>query len=304
VTLSGYLNVDKPLGMTSHDVVGWVRRHLREPDGAKLSKVGHAGTLDPLATGVLVVCIGTATRLSEYVMDSTKRYRARVRLGVTTDTYDAAGEILARCDASQITQNDVEAVLPRFIGNIQQIPPMYSAIKQGGRKLYDLARAGETVERPPRPVRIDSLTISDFGLFADDQSSGWDFTLDVTCSAGTYIRSLAFDIGEVLGVGAHLAALTRTASGSFVLEKAVTLEALPADDWTRYLLPPDAPLNAWPAIRLSAEDALRVRQGQSVREHPSEADAQLARAYAPDGQFMALLRADTGVWKPHKVFVE
>jgi tRNA pseudouridine55 synthase len=283
----GFLNIDKPLGMTSHDVVAKVRRK------AGMKRVGHAGTLDPLATGVLIVCLGNATRLSEYVMQSTKRYRARVHLGVTTNTYDAEGGILQQQDPSHITPEAVEAVLGRFLGDIRQIPPMYSAIKQGGRKLYELARAGATVEREARSVRIDSLTISEW--------QPPQFTLDVTCSAGTYIRSLAYDIGEALGVGAHLAGLVRVASGSFTLEKAVPLDVwLAAEDWESYLIAPSDALRDWPAIALNAAEVERIQRGQAINAD-GNGDG-LAFGYAPDGRLIGLLRADGSLWRPHKVF--
>lgn len=282
----GFLNIDKPLGLTSHDVVARVRR------GLKIKKVGHAGTLDPLATGVLIVCVGGATRLSEYVMNSTKRYRARVHLGVTTTTYDAEGEMVAQHDAGHIQRDTVEAALVPFLGDIQQIPPIYSAIKQGGRKLYDIARAGETVELQPRAVRIDSLTISE-----------WQppyFTLDVVCSAGTYIRSLAHDIGAALGVGAHLAALVRTASGTFTLEKAAQLDDAIAD-WQRYLVAPADALADWPAVQLDDVMLDHVLHGRAIVSVDAAPEL-LARAYAPNGQFIAILKGDGAVWQPHKVF--
>ncbi len=284
----GFLNIDKPLKMTSHDVVARVRR------GLKVKKVGHAGTLDPLATGVLVICAGAATRLSEYVMHTQKRYTAWVRLGVTTDTYDAEGEMLLVRDASAVTRADVEQALPRFTGDIQQVPPMYSAIKQGGRKLYELARAGETVERPARPVRIESLVITDW--------SPPQFTLDVTCSAGTYIRSLAYDLGEALGTGAHLAGLVRTASGSFALENAVTLETLlEADDWQRHLIPPQQALMHLPLVTLDGQQLDHIRHGRPI---PADGDtrAELAQAQDADGQFTAILKRDDDLWRPEKVF--
>ncbi|MEO8606737.1 MAG: tRNA pseudouridine(55) synthase TruB [Chloroflexota bacterium] len=285
----GFLNIHKAQGMTSHDVVAKVRR------GLKIKKVGHAGTLDPLATGVLVVCLGGATRLSEYVMQSTKRYRARVYLGATTDTYDAEGEVQLRRDASYITRADVESTLAPFLGDIQQIPPMYSAIKQGGRKLYDLARAGDVVEREPRAVRIDSLEIMDW--------SPPEFTLDVTCSAGTYIRSLAYDLGESLGVGAHLSGLSRLASGRFKIEDALTLDdLLTAEDWMQFVIPPQTALAGWPAVHLTAEYADHILHGRAI-QYPDSQITDLAFAYAPDGQLMAIVQAGDGLLRPHKVFL-
>lgn len=284
----GFLNIDKPLKMTSHDVVARVRR------GLKVKKVGHAGTLDPLATGVLVICVGAATRLSEYVMHTQKRYTARVHLGVTTDTYDAEGETLQIRDASAVTRADVEQALPRFTGDIQQVPPMYSAIKQGGRKLYELARAGEVVERPARPVRIESLVITDW--------SPPQFTLDVTCSAGTYIRSLAYDLGEVLGTGAHLAGLVRSASGSFALENAVTLETLlEADDWQRHLILPQQALTHMPLVTLDSQQLDHIQHGRAIPADGAT-QAELAQAQDADGQFAAILKRDDDLWRPEKVF--
>ena len=285
----GFLNINKSPGMTSHDVVAKIRR------GLKIKKVGHAGTLDPMATGVLVICLGYATRLSEYAMASGKRYRARVHLGETTDTYDAEGEILSRCDAGHIAMDDVERELVAFTGAIEQVPPMYSAIKQGGKKLYELARAGKTVERPPRQVTIESLQISE-----------WEnpyFTLDVICSSGTYIRSLAYDLGEVLGVGAHLAGLTRTASGKFTIENSVSLDDLfGVSDWKKYVLPPEFALDAFPQLQLNTIDSDHVRHGRSigVSEVP---EADLIRAYDEQNRLIALLKDDgNGGLRPHKGF--
>ncbi len=285
-SLFGFFNVDKPSGMTSHDVVARVRH------ACGIKRVGHAGTLDPLATGVLILCVGGATRLSEYVMHATKRYRARVHLGVITDTYDAEGEIVQARDASQITQEMVEQALTAFVGEIEQVPPMYSAIKQGGRKLYDLARAGQTVEREARRVRIDSLTLSDW--------QPPEFTLDVTCSAGTYIRSLAYDLGEALGVGAHLAGLRRTASGRFTLENAVPLDTLlssPAD----YLIPPSVALADYPALVLDAGSVEEIRHGRAIAGTLDR--GQIAMAYGADGDLVAVLTPKDGRLQPLKVLI-
>lgn len=274
--------------MTSHDVVAKIRR------GLGIKKVGHAGTLDPMATGVLIICLGGATRLSEYVMNSTKHYRARVHLGVTTDTYDAEGQVLQTRDAAHITQADVENLLNRFRGDIQQLPPMYSAIKQGGRKLYDLARAGETVERRPRAVRIDSLELSDW--------SSPEFTLEVVCSAGTYIRSLAYDIGEALDVGAHLTGLARLGSGTFRLENAVTLDGLlAAADWQQQLVSPATALADWPTVHLTDAEIDHIQHGRAVPMGDTPVE-DLAFAYNGDGDLIAILQRDDGLLRPHKVF--
>jgi tRNA pseudouridine55 synthase len=259
-----------------------------------MKQVGHAGTLDPLATGVLVVCVGAATRLSDYVMHGTKRYRARVRLGETTTTYDAEGEIVGRRDASPVTREAAEAALAPFIGDIRQVPPMYSAIKQGGRKLYDLARAGETVEREPRPVRIDSIVLAEW--------QPPELTLDVTCSAGTYIRSLAYDLGEALGVGAHLAGLVRTASGRFTLENAVPLDTLLIDP-AAYLVAPSTALQDFPALVIDAATEAELRFGRAIAA-PAEPlpDGAELMAYDPAGRLIAVLQAERGRLKPRKVF--
>lgn len=287
----GFLNIDKPPGLTSHDVVGRVRRIFG------LRRVGHAGTLDPLATGVLVVCVGPATRLSEYVMASTKGYRAVVQLGVVTTTYDAEGEVEAQHDASGVTQAAVAAVLPRFTGEIQQLPPMYSAVKQGGKKLYELAREGKTVERQPRTVQIDALRVIDF------DAATARFTLDVTCGSGTYIRSLAYDIGGALGVGAYLAGLVRTQSGRFRIKDALSLDTLAAaDDPTAHLIPPHAALADYPTLALSPAELDDIQHGRRIDGAHDVPDASLAFAFAEDGEFIAVVMAVDGKWKPHKVF--
>lgn len=285
----GFLNVHKPLRITSHDVVARVRHNL------KVKKVGHAGTLDPLASGVLIVCVGAATRLSEYVMNSTKRYEALVHLGVETDTYDAEGAILAEHDVSHVTRADVEQALTAFVGPIEQMPPMYSAIKQGGRKLYDIARAGETAELKPRPVTINALEILD-----------WRppfVSIAVTCSAGTYIRSIAHDLGAALGVGGSLGGLLRTNSGRFTLSDATLLDTLVADpDWTQRLIQPQTALVDWPQIRPDAEGIVDLEHGRVI-EAVDAVDGTLALALRPDDSLIAVLKAFGGVWVPEKVFL-
>jgi len=285
----GLLNVHKPPGPTSHDVVTQVRR------GTRVSKVGHAGTLDPMASGVLVLCLGPATRLSEYVMRSPKRYEARLRLGITTDTYDAEGEIVEQRPLAHLTAAQVEAALDSFRGDILQVPPMYSAIKRGGKKLYNLARAGQNVPRDPRPVTIFRLDMVGCDLPF--------LTLAIECSPGTYIRSLAYDLGEALGVGGHLTGLVRVGSGVFRLEDAVPLAAL-ADSfaggtWRAHLLPPDLALGDMPALELDAAQALRVANGNAIET--SAATGQV-RAVDPAGNLLAILDGKGGFWQPVKVF--
>lgn len=286
----GFLNVDKPLRVTSHDVVARARRAFR------LKKVGHAGTLDPLATGVLVLCVGAATRLSEYVLHTTKHYRARLHLGVSTDTYDAEGQIVSQREIGHITHKVVEQALAQFTGEIAQIPPMYSAVKQGGRKLYELARAGLTVEREARRVTIHRLEVVDW--------TPPECALDVMCSAGTYIRSLAHDLGEALGVGAHLAGLVRTASGAFTLEDALPLDDLLATlDWTRHIIPVEVGLASMPRLTVDAVNADQILHGRSIPVGDDASEGELRRTYGPDGAFFAIVQAKGSHWRPHKVFL-
>jgi tRNA pseudouridine55 synthase len=285
----GFVNVNKPQGVTSHDVVARTRRTLG------LKKVGHAGTLDPLATGVLILCLGGATRLSEYVMDTTKRYRATVRLGVETDSYDAEGRVMRERDVSGITRDDVERLLPTFVGGIEQVPPMYSAIKQRGRKLYALARAGEVVEREARLVTIHALELVEW--------SSPLVVLDVTCSAGTYVRSLAHDLGEALGVGGSLDALERTMSGSFTIDDAVKLDVFLADpDWRRYVVSAAHALSEYTRVTLTGSAVNDVYNGRSISKSDDIADGELAMGYDLGDELLAVLRADGSLWKPVKVF--
>lgn len=292
MTAFGLLNIDKPQGVTSHDVVAIARR------GTHIKKIGHAGTLDPMATGVLILCIGNATRLSEYAMNHQKSYHATVHLGVETDTYDAEGAVVSTND-TMISREQVEAVLSLFRGDINQIPPMYSAIKKGGKKLYELAREGKTLDLDARPVTIDKLEIL-----------RWDypeFDIQVDCSPGTYIRSLAFDIGQAVDVGAHLSALRRVRSGTFSVDEGVTLEtlreAMDNDDWQRYLLPADLAVQDLPRLDLDDNQAKIIESGGFLERSNSE--VAIARAYDSAGEFFAILEPRENhpdLWKPRKVF--
>jgi tRNA pseudouridine55 synthase len=293
----GILNVDKPPGLTSHDVVDAVRRISGQ------RKVGHAGTLDPMATGVLLVCLGKATRVAEYLMAGRKRYRATIALGTSTDTYDAEGEVVSSGGATDFARADVEAALQHFVGRIEQVPPMYSALKHHGQPLHKLARRGQVVERQPRLVEIDEITLL-----------GWtppSLTIEVACSKGTYIRSLAHDLGQRLGNGAHLAALVRLASGRFRLEDSVSLERLEEafqhGQEQAYLLPLDEALLDCPAMIVGAADARRIARGQPFSGEPPQSgsvEPTLYRAYGPDGDFLALVvyQFAAGRWQPKKVF--
>jgi tRNA pseudouridine55 synthase len=298
--LTGLLNINKPTGITSHDVVNRVRKLAGQ------RKVGHAGTLDPLASGVLLVCLGQATRLIEYLMASRKQYRATLRFGTTTDTLDAEGQITTQNDPSGLTEAYLRQILPNFLGEVEQIPPLFSAIKKAGQPLYKRARAGEIVEVEPRVVTIYDLTWV-----------AWqppDLTLDITCSPGTYIRSLARDLGEAAGPGAHLAGLTRTASGPWRLAEAVSLETLEQEAaqgssmWQQHLHPPDQALTHLPKVTLSAAEAAHVQQGRQIQidfaSGASHLD-HLVRAYTPDGDFLAILtlvEPNAKLWQPKKVF--
>jgi tRNA pseudouridine55 synthase len=300
--LSGILNIDKPPGMTSHDVVDVVRRVTGQ------RKVGHAGTLDPMATGVLLVCLGQATRVAEYLMAGQKRYRATIVFGATTDTYDAEGEITGTGGRTDFSRDEIEVALTRFVGPIEQVPPMYSALKKQGQPLYKLAREGKSVEREPRPVKIDGIELLDW--------TPASLVLEVTCSPGTYIRSLAHDLGQELGSGAYLATLVRLGSGQFTLQEAVSLdrleEAFQHGQEERYLLPLDEAFLGWPVMLVGAKDAQQIVHGQGVPGDPPR-DGQeggdlsvmpLYRAYSLDGDFVAIMfyHAASGQWRPKKVF--
>ncbi|GIK58303.1 MAG: tRNA pseudouridine(55) synthase TruB [Chloroflexi bacterium] len=284
----GILNMDKPTGITSHDVVNRVRRV------AGLRRVGHAGTLDPLATGVLLLCLGRATRLVEYMMGQPKTYEVVIRLGQNTDTYDAEGEVVAERPC-HITPYDLTTALAQFRGPIQQTPPLYSAIKKDGQPLYKLARQGKEVEIEARAVTIYQLEQLAFNLPL--------LTLRVVCSSGTYIRSLAHDLGEALGCGGHVAALRRTAVGHFTLDTAVPLGTLTPENLATHTLPLDTTVSHLPAVNFSEIEATRLWQGQFVRHQPHQSLANLARAYTSDGQFMGIvILSATNEWQPHKMF--
>ncbi|MGD8489995.1 MAG: tRNA pseudouridine(55) synthase TruB [Anaerolineae bacterium] len=294
--LSGILNVDKPPDMTSHDVVDVIRRIVGQ------RRVGHAGTLDPMATGVLLVCLGQATRMSQYLMAGRKRYRATIVLGATTDTYDADGEVVTTGQRSDFTRDEMGTALQGFVGRISQVPPMYSAIKKDGKPLYQLARQGKTVEREPRTVEIDEISLLDWAAPA--------LIIEVGCSPGTYIRSLAHDLGRALGTGAYLASLVRLQSGRFRLEDAVSLsrleEAFRNGQEMEYVLPPDEALLEWPAMVVGAEGARRISHGQSVpcRSLAGADLGERCRAYSADGEFLAIMSYDKALdrWRPTKVF--
>jgi tRNA pseudouridine55 synthase len=314
--------VDKPLEWTSHQVVAAVRKWSRQ------RRIGHAGTLDPLATGVLLLCLGKATRVSPYLMASTKVYRATLRLGLSTTTHDAEGEIVAQCEVD-VSREQFDRILPRFLGQIDQVPPAYSAVKRQGKRLYEYARQGVEVHVPPRTVQIHGLSTVDW--------TPPQVILDVACGPGTYVRALSRDLGQALGCGASLVDLRRVQSGQFCAEQAVHLSVLEqayaeadADAGVRALIrthlhPLDLAFAHLPSLVLDADDARRLTMGQGVQVALQEShgpglvpvdghsrtfqDTQThryARAYGPGDQFLALVawHEETDCWRPRKVFTQ
>ncbi len=310
-TPDGLLLIDKPQGVSSHDVVARVRRIIG------IRAIGHAGTLDPFATGLLILCVGNATRLSEYLLGEIKRYSGRMKLGERTNTDDLDGEVVERRDVI-ITPDAIARARVAFTGHIQQIPPQFSAIQIGGKRAYKLARSGETVDLQARPVHIIALALT----MATDATC---IDLQMTCTAGTYVRAVARDVGEMLGCGAHLVSLRREQSGPFTLAAAVTLETLQhaaaEGRWTEHLLPKDRAVDHFPACHLNAAASQRLLLGQTVSgglatanpdasitsQVDSSADAPCpCRVYndSAAGDFIAIgeFNPATGMVKPVKVF--
>ena len=289
--ISGVLVVDKPVGLTSHDVVQIVRK------GTNIRRAGHTGTLDPRASGVLVILIGPAVRLSEYVSASDKRYQAVVRLGVSTDTFDAEGKI-ENTSPVNINEEQFEEALTHFVGEIEQVPPPYSAVKVKGRKAYEMAREGEEVDLLPRKIQVYNLELLEWAVP--------EAVIDVYCSSGTYVRSLANDLGEKLGCGAHLVGLRRTKSGRFTLRDAVPLRKLKEHfengTWYQLLIPAADALSDWPSVELDHEQVEAVRHGHRV---PAESGVgTMVRGISEQGELVALLEfvEATSEWQPKKVF--
>jgi tRNA pseudouridine55 synthase len=289
--ISGVLVVDKPTGMTSHDVVQVIRR------GTNIRRAGHTGTLDPRASGVLVVLIGPAVRLSEYVSASDKRYQAVITLGKTTDTYDEDGKITSSAEVN-VTEERFNEELQKFVGEIEQVPPPYSAVKVKGQKAYDMARKGEEVELAPRLIKVYSLELLEW--------APPEVVIDVYCSSGTYVRSLAHDLGERLGCGATLTGLRRTKSGRFTLRDAVPLrklnDAFIDGTWYQYLIPAAEALSDWPTIEVNTTQMEILSHGNRI---PAENGA-TSRAIGVNeqGELVALLELDETLheWQPKKVF--
>ncbi|MDP2134951.1 MAG: tRNA pseudouridine(55) synthase TruB [Sulfuritalea sp.] len=284
--LDGVLLLDKALGISSNHALQAARRLFNA------EKAGHTGTLDPLATGLLPLCFGEATKFSGELLDADKRYVATVQLGVTTDTADAEGQVLERRPVD-VSRNDLESALAAFVGEIEQVPPMYSALKRDGKPLYEYARAGIELQRAARRVRIYELRL----LEADDDLAGNRFRFEVRCSKGTYVRTLAADIGARLGCGAHLAALRRTGIGALDVATAhslATLEALAPEARDVLLQPPDSLLSSLDMACLDAADASRLRHGQAVRWSAGEG-ARL-RVYDHERRFIGVCRQLADGW--------
>ena len=287
-SISGFLNVDKPSGWTSSDVVA----KLRSAFGLRKRglKIGHGGTLDPMATGVLPICIGSATRLSSFILSGEKIYLMSARLGEATNTYDSEGEVTASNDSSHITSKDVESALPTFSGEFDQIPPMYSAIKKDGQPLYKLARQGKTIALEPRRVLVRSLELT-----------AWappDLTLRIHCGSGFYARSLAHDLGQRLGCSAHMTSLRREQAGVFRIEDSLQLDSLIDaacnDAWIRSLSKPDHVLKHLNAVVIDGSQTDAFLHGREIRETDAtiQTEEALLCVYARTGQFLGL--AQTG----------
>jgi tRNA pseudouridine55 synthase len=295
--ISGILVVDKPIGMTSHDVVQVIRT------GTGIRRAGHTGTLDPRASGVLVILVGPAVRLSEFISAADKRYQAILRLGSATDTYDADGRFTRQSEAPvNVSAEQFEAVLKQFVGEIVQTPPPYSAVKKNGRRAYEMAREGEEVELAPRKIQVYHLDVLEW--------APPEVVIDVHCSSGTYVRSLANDVGNALGCGAYLVGLRRTKSGRFTLRDAVPLrklqEAFQAGNWYQYLIPAAEALVEWKAVELNPDEVEEVKHGNRVKA-ALEAEPGLVRGISMAGELIAimdLMKNEDGSleWQPKKVF--
>ncbi len=278
--ISGLLLIDKPVGPTSHD------------GGGRLRRVGHAGTLDPLAGGVLLIGLGQTTRLLEYLVGLDKVYETTIRLGQTTTTYDAEGEVIAEQPVA-VTSEEIVAALPTFRGPIRQRVPAFSAVKRDGQPLYQAARRDKPLDDLPER----EVTIHNLDLLAYEPPL---LTLRVACSSGTYVRSLAHDLGAALGCGGHVAALRRTAVGSFTLAEAVPLDALSAENLADHLLPPEAAVAHLPRLEVGEADAARLALGQRLAAHPDAAVGHVA-AFGPYGHFLGIVEVDGEVLRPRKM---
>ncbi len=296
-TIDGIINLNKPQGKTSFQMVALVRRLTG------VRKTGHSGTLDPAATGVLPILIGRATKLASFLTDSAKTYRAEIEFGRSTTTYDSSGDTIDEGDTSSLTFETIEKKLERFRGDIEQIPPMFSALKHQGKPLYKLARAGIEIARAPRKLHIFRLEIQNWQTPL--------LSVEVECSKGTYIRSLAHDLGQTLGCGAHLKALIRVQTGPFHIDQSVTTDQLETgfqnNSWQSFVHSPDIALSRLTAITIKASEKSNITQGKPVTpvDEQEASKNELVRVYSEEGQFLALVHfnQETGLWHPKKVFV-
>lgn len=296
--MHGILPIYKPRGYTSHDIVHQIRRIMGQ------KRVGHTGTLDPEVEGVLPICLGQATRVVEYIQNRPKRYRGKMRLGISTDTEDQTGSIIEKQAVTQLTRQQIEEVFEQFHGEIEQIPPMYSAVKVQGKRLYELARQGKEVARKPRKAMIYHLQcLSDVveGAFPIIE-------FDVICAKGTYVRTLCVDIGKKLGYPAHLASLIRTESGPFHMDDCYSLDQLSQiqseEERRQLLFSLDEALGHLPCLIIHESDVPRVLNGASFQVGELNIDAQIIRIYSESGRFCALYRLEKSMAKPEKVFRE
>ncbi|EOU1699338.1 tRNA pseudouridine(55) synthase TruB [Clostridium perfringens] len=293
--MNGVINIYKNTGMTSFDVVAMVRRV------AKMKKVGHTGTLDPAASGVLPVCLGKATKIIDYIMENKKVYRVNLKLGMVTDTYDLEGEVLREKDASHITKDEILNCINSFVGTIDQVPPMYSALKQNGVRLYELARQGIEVHREARKVTIYS--IENIKIESND-----NIQMDVCCSKGTYIRSLCYDIGEKLNVGATMAALERIQNGPFTKEEAINIEDLTEELLEKHIISIEKALDSFEKITVNEKFGKLLRNGVKVfdnRMYSEEVEFnKLYRVYEDNGVFLGLGKRDEKGFKLEKLLIE
>ena len=286
--ICGLLNLNKPIGATSRDVVNRISRPLRK------IKVGHAGTLDPLASGVLVVCVGAATRLIEYVQRMPKTYRATIRLGATSDTLDADGQVVEMVDPPRPTEAQVRAALMTQVGTIEQMPPQFSALKVAGQRAYDLARAGQSVELAARPVEVYRIEL---------RAYAWPrLEVEIDCGSGTYIRSIARDVGESLGCGGLIEVLTRTRIGPFCYEDAIDAEGLTRESIVSLLRPAAEAVGGLPRVEIGVEDLARIIRGQAIPGRDSIVAGEVA-LIGPDGELAAVAEVDlpSGQLLPRRV---
>ena len=293
--MNGVINIYKNTGMTSFDVVAMVRRV------AKMKKVGHTGTLDPAASGVLPVCLGKATKIIDYIMENKKVYRVNLKLGMVTDTYDLEGEVLREEDASHITKDEILNCINSFLGTIDQVPPMYSALKQNGVRLYELARQGIEVHREARKVTIYS--IENIKIESND-----NIQMDVCCSKGTYIRSLCYDIGEKLNVGATMTDLERIQNGPFTKEEAINIEDLTEELLEKHIISIEKALDSFKKIIVNEKFGKLLRNGVKVfdnRMYSEEVEFnKLYRVYEDNGVFLGLGKRDEKGFKLEKLLIE